>query len=97
VRDHAARDPVTLAADDTVDAARAYLRSPTVAVQHTGFPVVDATGELVGVVTRGELLEAGAGEAPLRGLLKRPALLIFEDSSLRADHLPTSAGTRAWS
>ena len=69
VRDHAPRDPVTLAADDTVDAARAYLRSPAVGARHTGFPVIDATGDLVGVVTRAELLEAGAdGAAPLRGL-----------------------------
>jgi chloride channel protein, CIC family len=84
VRDHAHRDLVTLRGSETVAAARAFLASGGVGSAHQGFPVVDATGALLGVVTRRNLLDAASPEAtPVRALLDRPAVVVYEDESLR--------------
>jgi CIC family chloride channel protein len=63
---------------------------PDDAELHQGFPVVDGAGDLVGVVTRRDLLDPRhAGAARVRDLLSRPVAVVFEDSSLReaADHM----------
>jgi CBS domain-containing protein len=52
--------------------------------------VVDAEGNLVGVVTRRDLLDAERpGSARVRDLIRRPVAVAFDDSSLReaADHM----------
>src|SRR5207237_8047367 len=57
---------------------------------HQGFPVVDAAGDLVGVVTRRDLLVPELkGSARVREVIRRPVAVAFEDSSLReaADHM----------
>jgi CBS domain-containing protein len=92
VKDHAARELVVLPADETVEAASAFLHSAEKGARHTGFPVVDVDGKLVGVVTRGEVLEGGhAGSDALRAIVKRAPLWVYEDSSLReaADRMVT--------
>ncbi|HKB78409.1 MAG TPA: chloride channel protein [Thermoanaerobaculia bacterium] len=55
---------------------------------HQGFPVVDASGKVVGVVTRRDF--AGVpGETKLRQLVRRPPTVVYTDMTLRdaADHM----------
>ncbi|WP_437486140.1 chloride channel protein [Sorangium sp. So ce1014] len=91
VRDAASRPAVTLAADGTVEAARAFLLSQAEGSRHQGFPVVDGGGELVGVVTQREVLTEQPGALAIRDLIRRPPAVVFDDSSLReaADHMVT--------
>jgi len=95
VRDHATmRALVSLRADDLVEAVRARLDAGAVRLQHQGFPIVDDNGELVGVVTRRDLLAADCAPGTLVGaLVRRAPVEVFEDSSLReaADQM-TRAG-----
>jgi CIC family chloride channel protein len=84
------RAVVSLGAEDTVATARAWLAGGGEGTRHQGFPVVDGSGRLVGVVTRRELLEGEAGEGRrVRELIRRPPAVVFEDSTLReaADHM----------
>jgi CBS domain-containing protein len=43
---------------------------------------VDETGLLVGVLTRRDLLADRPGSTPLRELLRRPPVIVYEDSTL---------------
>ncbi|TMA25942.1 MAG: chloride channel protein [Deltaproteobacteria bacterium] len=83
----ASKPVVTLKADDAVEQVRAWIATHGAGTTHQGFPVVDARGELVGVVTRRDLLGGEAG--CVRDLIRRPVAVAFEDSSLReaADHM----------
>ncbi|WP_437654153.1 chloride channel protein [Sorangium sp. So ce1182] len=91
VRDAASRPAVTLSADETVAAARAFLLSQAAGARHQGFPVVDSAGELVGVVAARDVLTQQAGDLSIRHLIRQPLAVAFEDSSLReaADHMVT--------
>jgi CIC family chloride channel protein len=83
VREHCARNPVVLAARQTLQAVRAWLGAEGPGSSHQGFPVVDGEGYLVGVVTRRQLLAAKAPEACVGELITRPPLVAFEDDTLR--------------
>jgi CIC family chloride channel protein len=90
VRDHCSRGVVSLLGDDPVGAARAWLDSGAEGSAHQGFPVVDATGQLVGVVTRRDLVASTHPEdTPLRAIVRRAPVIAFDDSTLReaADHM----------
>lgn len=90
VRDVAARDVVTVRAEDSIDTVRRWLASGARGATHQGFPVVDELGHLVGVVTRRDLLDpALSGATLVRDRLRRPPAVIYEDSTLRetADHM----------
>jgi H+/Cl- antiporter ClcA/CBS domain-containing protein len=90
VRDHASRDVVTIRADQTVEEAREWILAGGEGRSHQGFPVVDADGRLVGVVTRRDLFgNATDRSLPLRRVLRRAPAVIYEDRSLReaADHM----------
>jgi H+/Cl- antiporter ClcA len=89
VSDVAMAPVVVVRADDTLEAVRAWLGSHAVGATHQGFPVVDADDRLVGVITRRDAFGNEPGSAPLRSVIKRPAAVVFEDSSLRdaADHM----------
>ncbi|MCY1082335.1 chloride channel protein [Archangium lansingense] len=87
---HGLRPVVTLAAEDTVAQARAWLAGGGASTRHQGFPVVDGAGRLVGVVTRRELLEGDGIEGlHVRELIRKPPAVVFDDSTLReaADHM----------
>ena len=89
VRDAMARELVTLAADDDLERVRAWLASHERAATHQGFPVLDG-GELVGVLTRRDLLDRGSpAGTTIRALVKRRPVVVRETSSLReaADHM----------
>jgi CBS domain-containing protein len=92
VRDAASRELVTIAADDTLHTVRRWLLSGAAHATHQGFPVLDAEGDLVGVVTRRDLLDvAHADGAHVRDLVRRPPVVVWEDSTLRdaADQMVT--------
>jgi len=88
VADVAAAPVVVLRADDTVEKVRAWMQRDATGSAHQGFPVVDADDRIVGVLTRRDLLE-GAAAGDVRGRVKRPPAVVFDDSSLRdaADHM----------
>jgi H+/Cl- antiporter ClcA len=86
----ASKSVVTLNADDFLEAVRTWISGHGPGTSHQGFPVVDAEGNLVGVVTRRDLLDPERpGVARVRDLIRRPVAVAFEDSSLReaADHM----------
>lgn len=84
VRDVATRDVVTLGADDTVEDVRAWLASGAGGATHQGFPVLDASGRLVGVVTRRDVHAPRDTVAiRIRDIIKRAPVVVFEDSTLR--------------
>jgi H+/Cl- antiporter ClcA/CBS domain-containing protein len=89
VRDAATKDVVTLAASDTIEKVRSWLHEHAEESSHQGYPVVDANGDLIGVVTRRELLNGAAASDTLAKLIHRPPAVVFDDSSLRdaIDHL----------
>jgi H+/Cl- antiporter ClcA len=83
VRDGHSRSVVSLRADDPVDVVRSWLASDAPGTRHQGFPVLDAAGELAGVITAREIAMAPDPAAPVRSLLKRAPVVVFEDESLR--------------
>lgn len=83
VRDVAVRPVVTLRADATVDDTRRWLAARTAESDHHGFPVVDAEGGLIGVVTRRDVYEHGSGATRLADLAPRDVAVVFDDCSLR--------------
>ncbi len=89
VRDAASTEVVTLAAAQTLGEVRSWLASGADGTTHQGFPVLDGKGELVGVVTRRDLLAPLPDADPVTAVIARPAAVIFDDSSLReaADHM----------
>jgi CBS domain-containing protein len=90
VRTAMSQPVVTLPADAALSEARGWLQRRNQDTHHQGFPVVDDTGTLVGVLTRRDLLDPEHDEAlPLRHLLRRPPVVAHPDHSLRqaADHM----------
>jgi H+/Cl- antiporter ClcA/CBS domain-containing protein len=85
VRDCASRDVVTLDANDRVDAVRVWLRERGPGTRHTGFPVLDAAGALLGVVTRSDLFDLTLrGDRSIESLVSREPAVIHEGSTVRA-------------
>jgi CIC family chloride channel protein len=82
VKDFATRALVTLQTDDPVSAVLAQVGSPGRIAAHHGYPVVDASGSLAGVVTRRDLLESKPGQR-VGELLRGPAVVVREETSLR--------------
>jgi CBS domain-containing protein len=90
VRDAASRPVTTLAADEPIGAVRERLAAGGAGMTHHGFPVLDAAGRLVGVVTRRDLVEQPLdADVPVRALVRRPPVVVYDDSTLRdaADHM----------
>jgi CBS domain-containing protein len=84
VRDAATREVVTLRGDDTLATVRVWLASDEGDMTHQGFPVLDAAGLLVGVVTRRDLLDAEHADTRLvREVVSRAPVVVYEDSTLR--------------
>jgi len=84
------REVVTLRAAQHLADVRAWLAAESATNRHQGFPVVGDDGELIGVVTRRDLLGAAAkDDMNVAALLRRPPLVVREDHSLReaADHM----------
>jgi H+/Cl- antiporter ClcA len=89
-RDAASSPVVMLAGNRTLESVRTWLASRTREASHQGYPVVDASERLLGVLTRRDLLDPEIpGSRRLRELIHRPPAVAFEDNSLReaADHM----------
>jgi H+/Cl- antiporter ClcA/CBS domain-containing protein len=90
VREVASKGVVSLLADDPLATAQAWIAAGGPGTSHQGFPLVDAAGNLVGVLTRRDLLDpAKDRNVKLRELLRRPPSIVYADCSLRdaADHM----------
>ena len=90
VRDHVVRDVAVLAAEQTIGEVREWLTSGAPKAAHHGYPVVDAGGALIGVVTLRDLANPHVDPAvTVAGVIKRSPVVIFEASTLReaADHM----------
>jgi CBS domain-containing protein len=85
VSEVAAAPVVVVRADETIAHVRAWVATHAEKWAHQGFPVVDDSDRLVGVVTRRDLLNSSEsdGSATVRGAVKRAPVVIFDDSSLR--------------
>jgi H+/Cl- antiporter ClcA len=83
-RDRATRQVVTLSAEQSVGAARAWLVTGAGGATHQGFPVVAQDGTLLGVLTRRDLVQPDGNEArPLAELIHRAPVVAYEHNSLR--------------
>lgn len=90
VRDFASAPLITLQADDTVESVRNWMSAKTRESSHQGFPVLDGSGMLLGVITRRDLLDNTIhGSLKVISLISRPAVVVYDDNSLReaADHM----------
>ncbi|MBO9874476.1 MULTISPECIES: chloride channel protein [Xanthomonas] len=88
--DACSREVVTLRSDESLRAVRARIASGDAAFKHQGFPVLDAVGHPIGMLTRRDLLDPQHhDDLRLAALLSRPLLAVREDHSLReaADHM----------
>jgi chloride channel protein, CIC family len=68
---------------------RAWLAGGAGGATHQGFPVLDSTGSLAGVVTRRDLLGNDPDDANVADIIRRNPAVVFSDNSLRdaADHM----------
>jgi chloride channel protein, CIC family len=90
VRDVATKNPTVLSEDETVESVRQKLSGDEAAWLHQGFPIVDANGILTGVLTRRSVADMTLdGSKPIRDLVRRPPVLVYDDLTLReaADHM----------
>jgi CIC family chloride channel protein len=79
-----------LSADDTVESVRRRMNSGEPAWSHQGYPIMDADGILVGVLTRRRVASPALdGSRQIRELLTRPPIIVYDDLTLRAaaDHM----------
>jgi H+/Cl- antiporter ClcA/CBS domain-containing protein len=83
VRDFAEEEDATLTVGDTVAEARRRAQ-PGSGSTHQGYPVVDADGHLVGVVTRRDFFAPEVSDDRTIGsLVSRAPVVVFADSTLR--------------
>ncbi|WP_338038919.1 CBS domain-containing protein [Novilysobacter arseniciresistens] len=90
VGDACSREVVTLQTRDELGRVRHWMASGTADAQHQGYPVIDDTGRVRGVITRRDLLDPSHPNIRRIGdMLVRPPVVVQEDHSLReaADHM----------
>jgi H+/Cl- antiporter ClcA/CBS domain-containing protein len=90
IRDVAIKDVVTFDADQTVGEVRALLASGDASLTHQGFPVEDVHGNLVGVVTRRDVIDPTVSpDRLISSVIKQSPKVVYSDTSLRdaADHM----------
>jgi H+/Cl- antiporter ClcA len=90
VGDSMVREVTTLAPDEPLVAVRERLEADTGGVMPKGFPVVDARGMLMGVITRRDIFSAEhPGTYTVRQAIRRSPAVAFADNTLReaADHM----------
>ena len=84
------RDVVSLKTSDELGGIRSWMASGRPEAQHQGFPVIDDTGRVRGVITRRDLLDPSHPNIRHIGdMLKRAPVVVQEHHSLReaADHM----------
>jgi len=81
---------ITLCAEDSLEIVRTWLDSGAPEAHHQGFPVIDEQDQVLGVVTRRDLLDhALPDEMLVSDAIKKRPIVIREDHSVReaADHM----------
>jgi len=84
------REVVPLRVGDRLGDIRHWLNSGDAKAQHQGYPVLDADGRAIGVLTRRDLLDMRLPDMHRIGqLVKRAPIVVREDHTLReaADHM----------
>ena len=81
--DRASREVVTLAAEQPLALTHAWLEEGGPGTSHQGFPVVDASGAVVGLLTRRDLLAPPVGATVVQDLIHRPLVAAYEIHTLR--------------
>ena len=90
VREVCSKGIVSLSPEQTLGEVRDWIASGAAGSSHQGFPVTEATGLLVGIVTRRTLLDpAEPRDRRVQELITRPPVIAYADSTLReaADHM----------
>jgi H+/Cl- antiporter ClcA len=90
VSEIASTEVVTLRAAEAVEEVRDRIAAREPGSQHQGFPVLDERDELVGVVTRRDLLDLDLEvTARVGDIIRRSPVVIYDDNSAReaADHM----------
>jgi CIC family chloride channel protein len=86
VSDVMVKDVVTF--DDTITAKDAELMITSRAkYRHRGFPVVDQKGDLVGMVTRKDIIDAlinGRGEVSMKEIMTKDIAVCYPDETLKS-------------
>jgi H+/Cl- antiporter ClcA/predicted transcriptional regulator len=82
VRDWMTSPAVSLRTNETLDSVRGRLQ-PNAELTHQGFPVLDASDRLVGVVTRRDLLTPKPGANVVGDLVRRPPSVAYSHWPLR--------------
>ena len=84
VNDCATFNVTTLNADDTVEKIREWFASNSTGSYHHGYPVVDHNNNLVGVISRKEILQPGIpGTVKISGTISEPTSVVFRDNTLK--------------
>ncbi len=80
----ATRAVVSLPGDQTLGATRTWLAAAGGIATHQGFPLVDGSGAILGLLTRRDLLSPNAPDGcRLRELVQRTPVVAFESNTLR--------------
>jgi CIC family chloride channel protein len=90
VRDVAAKEVISLNSGHTVEQVQQWLTANAGENSHQGYPVVDETGLLVGVLTRRDLFQTELSKTQvLADVLQRPPKYVYDDCTVRqaADHM----------
>jgi H+/Cl- antiporter ClcA/CBS domain-containing protein len=84
VREQATTAVMTFSASDTVADAREFFASRAEGAAHNGFPVVDENEQLVGVLTKRDLLMTDVDPSRTLGeCIKRPPVVVHPNHTLR--------------
>lgn len=82
VRDLCSKHLVSLKGSSTLQEARSWIASNSPGTDHQGYPVLDAHGSLIGVLTLRDIHKNTASlETTLAELIHRPPIFIYDDSS----------------
>ncbi len=90
IRDVITNPPTSLRADQTIQEIRSWVGSKADGSTHQGYPIVDETGNVLGVLTRRDFLGSELPENTLlHELIHRPLTAVYDDSTLReaANHM----------
>lgn len=92
VRDVQTRNVVVLKESQTLAEVRQWIASGVPGSGHTGFPVIGKQGNLIGVLTRRDLLGSSVPtnqNIPVGEMIRRPPVLVYEDCTVReaVDHM----------
>ncbi len=84
VRDVVTHQPITLNVGQRIGELRDWMRTREEGSTHSGFPVLDEHGELLGLVTRKEIFHPELPEdKPIEEILLPSVAVVFEDNTLR--------------